>query len=540
MPDNNDSRPSEGTQADQGEAASQIINVAIPGLNRREQEAIRAALDAINADSVQAVIDEVRLDTILPSHENSLEQHLRSSLGSPPGDYLGEPREELENFRDSCRAVIKRVLRKINQVLSEPSNLTRQVRELRPLLMNLGRQLFHETLLTLMIRSHLVAPTEVASRKTFYAENVGILSEIRFMFRRHGEDYPKIFSPEFPVEPKSPTDTEGLIDSVGALTLAPYRESLNEDVPTFDGNYREWDAFWAQFKTLVDDNPRILPIIKYRRLLKVLRGEARDQVKGFRYTAANYEPVKRHLQKVYGEPERILQYMKEKVNATKTLTSGSSYMEFTRFALLAQEYIRDVLYYAAINSSPTGYNAADVVYTIRKKLPEVSVLRWTDFSRGQDPAKMVQAMDEFLGQELEARRLMHLDKGREDHHRDKPSGSRDYNTSKGKPSKPTTYTFAIGGDKVMVRGKAPPGLADTSNCIFCLGPHFMDKCKSKLSADDRKKILLKKKKCLQCFREGHPLKNCPYGLCLKCQGRHHTSIHGAKYIPLKPRRKTSA
>ena len=539
MPDPADARPVEGNQREGTPgSAEQMITVAIPGLSRPEQEAIRAALEALNSDTAQAVIEEVRLNNLVPSQDDVLGAQLRAQFVCPPADYQGQKREDLEVTRESCRAVIRRIMRKITQVLGDPTYPLKQIQDLGPLLRNLGRQLFHESLLTLIIRGEMIGANEVASRKAFYLEHSGILAEVKYLYQSQRVIYPKLFSPEFPLESGGIVDVNGYpTDESAQLPASIFRDAANEDIPHFDGNYQEWDTFWAQFKTLVDDNPRISTIIKFRRLLKALQGDAKNQVRNFRYTVANYEPVKRHLQKVYGEPERILQHVRERLANISSMRSDPPYPEFCKFALLAQEYIRMLLHH----SPQGGYSIADTIFLIRKKLPASSTARWIDYSRDKDPANAIKDMDLFLGNEMELWRMVHLDKmGSE---KSQPKNTQQGKGQKG--GKPTTYNLATNAKtKSQPAGKEPatdvakttPG-EDKDLCLFCNGKHQLVQCKNDLSPDDRKRILLKNRRCLVCMKAGHPASKCTAARCSQCDGKHHNLVHGSKFIPLRSKGK---
>ena len=513
-----------------------MINLAVTGLSERDEENIQGFLNLLNADPVIQVVQEVRLDGLLPV-QGDLVHHLKEHFGNQ--DYLGKSRSDLNVKRSACRSVIKRITRKANQILSDPSNPDRQVRELRPLVVHLGRQLFAEAILTLWIRANdLEGRQDPDLRKAFFTENLDIVAEIQFTFEQQLKTYPQLFSEDCPLKPKANSqELDNLTESTQAISLRS--EGPNEDVPQFDGNYRDWDAFWAQFKALVDDNPRLAPIVKFRRLLKALKGEAREQVKGFRFAATNYGPAKQCLEEIYGNPDRILQYMKDKVTNSPPVKEDAPYPEFSRFALLAQEYLRDLLHY----TPNAGYSAADILLVIRRKLPKATVSRWMKFSKETNPLELIKQMDTFLSEEMDLWRTVHLDQMGETKTRSVPS-------KPGKPfhkGKATLHNFATGVSKTAP--KRPTAVVkkqtsqETGECFFC-GPwadnHPTETCTNTYTPTERKKMILREKRCLLCLKEGHSVNQCKAPPCRQCKGKHHRLLHGAKYIPLKPRHKTSA
>ncbi|VDD97592.1 unnamed protein product [Enterobius vermicularis] len=68
-------------------------------------------------------------------------------------------------------------------------------------------------------------------------------------------------------------------------------------IPTFNGNLTEWFSFWNSFETYVEKNNKLGKIQELSQLKKVLAGEAKKLVEGYIIFAADYEIVKRNLEK---------------------------------------------------------------------------------------------------------------------------------------------------------------------------------------------------------------------------------------------------
>ena len=65
------------------------------------------------------------------------------------------------------------------------------------------------------------------------------------------------------------------------------------------------------------------------------------------------------------------------------------------------------------------------------------------------------------------------------------------------------------------------------SCPFCNQKHYPDKCKNVTDPARRKAILMEKKRCFVCTREGHAAgspKCSAKRMCMTCGGKHHTSI----------------
>jgi hypothetical protein len=75
------------------------------------------------------------------------------------------------------------------------------------------------------------------------------------------------------------------------------------DIPKFDGNYMQWQAFWDSFEAAIGNNAELTNGQKMQYLLSYLTGDAKKNVEGFRLVDANYEPVVSLLKERYGDDE---------------------------------------------------------------------------------------------------------------------------------------------------------------------------------------------------------------------------------------------
>ena len=82
-------------------------------------------------------------------------------------------------------------------------------------------------------------------------------------------------------------------------------------------------------------------------------------------------------------------------------------------------------------------------------------------------------------------------------------------------------------DATKARVKEPPGMCD----ICHKGRHFPTDCEDyqKATPDERKEYLMVAGRCFNCLKKGHNAANCHSTYtCALCNGKHHTTIHGAK------------
>ena len=62
-------------------------------------------------------------------------------------------------------------------------------------------------------------------------------------------------------------------------------------------------------------------------------------------------------------------------------------------------------------------------------------------------------------------------------------------------------------------------------CSYCQASHFPDKCDVVTNIETRKALLKSQRRCLNCTKKGHNLKNCrSKKTCFKYKEKHHTGI----------------
>ncbi|XP_071041466.1 uncharacterized protein [Parasteatoda tepidariorum] len=76
---------------------------------------------------------------------------------------------------------------------------------------------------------------------------------------------------------------------------------------TFRGDIEQWQCFWVQFKSSIDDNNSLSLIDKHVFLRGYLEDEPRRLVDGISVSASTYETTKALLQNRYGDKNRMIQ-----------------------------------------------------------------------------------------------------------------------------------------------------------------------------------------------------------------------------------------
>lgn len=146
----------------------------------------------------------------------------------------------------------------------------------------------------------------------------------------------------------------------------------------------------------------------------------------FTFDEKNYEPLKQYLLEEYGKPDRLLQLLFEKLSTWNVLADTCSYVDFSKFNIVAQGYLRDVVHFRQdVVKVPKT-----VVYTICTKLPDVALRKWEAMLPTLPKDEHLTAMVCLLADETRVRRVRYLDS----------TGAQRRRSEKA----PTAHCFAVG------------------------------------------------------------------------------------------------
>ena len=84
--------------------------------------------------------------------------------------------------------------------------------------------------------------------------------------------------------------------------------------PKFNGNVLEWPTFWDSFESTYDKS-KLADVDKFKYLFASLEGDAKDTLRGFNLTGAQYAAAVDQLKKRYDDKELILHTNYDKLAA---------------------------------------------------------------------------------------------------------------------------------------------------------------------------------------------------------------------------------
>lgn len=484
------------------------------------------------ADIVQGVIGEVSMNALLPTVGVSLKDRLLERLTLLEVEKRGSLGSTLAMHRQGYLDLLQRLGKRLASILIENPSRSRYLQDLQRIVQDINRQMFQEAALTAFLRSRGLESNEQKSvRVRQYRESLGVLMETQNMLETRQQEYPTLFGAKCPLAP--PVDQqEEVPDPQEGLNRGYKHEGINEDLPTFSGELRDWKMFWDTFTALVDSNPRIAPILKLRKLIRSLKGEAYEEIRGFDFDEQSYLDIKAHLQDVFGKPERVLQVSWQRILAYNPLPDNPSYAAFGRFVRMVKEYVKYLL-----RLTPLAAHAPDqTLAMIRSKMPKPLRIRWLRLQETSvvEKSQLYPQLLIFLEEEMTILRNATLDEEGDRSLRNLLRGGKEK-----EEKKKTVHNFVASTEAKpaeaggVARGTQQGKAKDPQGCIFCEEKHKSSNCKKEMDPNQRKKLVLKGRRCFICLEAGHQLQDCKAPTCTECQKKHHLLLHGASFNFIK-------
>ena len=280
------------------------------------------------------------------------------------------------------------------------------------------------------------------------------------------------------------------------LTMEKAARSTQAKLPKlkitpFKGTASDWVRFENMFLTQVDSK-LITDEKKFGYLLEMVSGKVRDKISNLKPGSIGYKTAWERLKKEYGQTRLVVNSRIDEIVNLDTV-KGSSYEKVLAFyEKLSRNY--DALQTLGEHTKLDGF----VMCTLNK-LPQVKpdLVRTDDGWEEWNMENLIDNLQKWL------RRNKSEDSSKPQH--DNPR----------KDNRERTMYTQRGGDK---DGKL------AARCVFCQSDHWSDKCKSYVTAEQRKKFFVEKKLCFNCASPGHRGNECRSRGCHHCGAKHHTSL----------------
>lgn len=279
------------------------------------------------------------------------------------------------------------------------------------------------------------------------------------------------------------------------------------DLPVFSGHGENWLEWFDKFNTLIHRRGSLAVIQKFEYLKLSLRGAALGLIDSLPTTEDNYPIAYEMIERRYNNPKLLVQNHTRELFELKSVEVESAadlrnLFDSTRKHLRCLENLKQ----------PVESWDAMLIYLMANKLDPTTRREWESFASGTTPP-LYKQLENFVSE-----RCQMLDAIPS-----KRKSAADHSNTSHKKIRSEVKTFAI----------TYPSGSQSQRCGCCGAYHFIGSCsqyRSK-SVEEKVRIIKKASLCYNCLRPGHNAEQCRSRNCVKCDRKHHTSIHRERQAP---------
>ncbi|XP_042146263.1 uncharacterized protein LOC121835823 [Ixodes scapularis] len=283
------------------------------------------------------------------------------------------------------------------------------------------------------------------------------------------------------------------------------------ELPKFNGELAEWQTFWDQFQSSIDQNPALSPVDKFKYLKVYLVGQAESVIKGIPVTGDNYGTAVELLRKRFGQPSVIVNDHLTHLLNVKPITMSDAANGLRRLYDDVQTRMRS-LKSLGVDSDSYGV----LLHTVlQRSLPPELILRYNRSlivekrpqTEGRDDlARLL----EFIEIEVETREKCRQLTPHANQRTAPESRHREFRSEKG-------------GSAAALTSAAK---SEMRRCVFCgSNEHILENCTSPLTIQEKKEKLKAENRCFRCTKQFHRSRECRSAQklsCARCSRRHLT------------------
>lgn len=271
------------------------------------------------------------------------------------------------------------------------------------------------------------------------------------------------------------------------------------DLPVFSGQREHWLEWFDKFNALIHRRTS-LPVIQKFEYLKVsLRGAALGLIDSLPTTEDNYAIAYDMIEQRYNNPKLLVQQHTRELFELKQVEVESSnglrnLFDAARKHLRCLENLKQ----------PVSSWDAMLIHLMANKLDSTTRREWEAVASGTTPP-LYKQLEDFVSGRCQVLDAMPMKRK----HTVDPNNAQ----KKFKPAEVKAFTIT-----------KPFG---SQRCGACAASHFVGSCSQyrAKSVEEKVKILKRASLCYNCLRPGHNAEVCRSRGCMKCDRKHHTSIH---------------
>ncbi|XP_063377545.1 uncharacterized protein LOC134664729 [Cydia fagiglandana] len=266
-------------------------------------------------------------------------------------------------------------------------------------------------------------------------------------------------------------------------------------IPTFSGEYTEWQSFHDLFNTLIHKNSSLDDVQRMHYLKVNLKGDAEYLLRQFSITAENYQQAWNILKKRYDNKRYIANCHFKRFFGQRTIVKESA----TALKQLLDTSVECLNSLKNLGLPITQWDAI-VIYIIVSKLDPDSHKHWEELINGEDSSVFptFERLKSFLETRFRTLEMVEPD------------------NKSWKPAAPRTFHVTASDTCLEIQ------------CAFCKEDHYIFNCKqfAKQPLDDRYNFVRENNLCFNCLIPNHAVWRCRQkSSCQVCKRRHHSLLH---------------
>lgn len=297
-------------------------------------------------------------------------------------------------------------------------------------------------------------------------------------------------------------EKEGITIEVEPTRVEPTRNEFPKielkldkvQLPTFNGSLVDWISFRDQFRDLVHFNPNLSDMIKFHQLRTHLSGVAFETIRGYSFTASNYEAAWKDLNQRFNRVDNIIDEFIHRFISMPHLGDYPTALKYTTMIDITKQMLQTLPNFGI---DITNWDPI-VKYVILAKMDDETKRAWKTQIGKLQQVSLVHLM-EFL----ETRVFMVND--RQESTRKRENIKLDVERQQRKGIKVNHVT--------------------EQKCFKCNEAHYIYQCGEmlSLSAPKRTEIIKGLGLCFKCLRK-HDRNQCTFKNCPNCNGPHNTLL----------------
>lgn len=302
---------------------------------------------------------------------------------------------------------------------------------------------------------------------------------------------------------------KGLLQSLNATSGSSSEASLqhvvndnsclklpNVQLPKFNGNFENWLDFHDSFKSMIVDNPSIVPIQKFHYLKACLSDAAEKVIVSLPISGANFIVAWQLLCDRFNNEQLLIHNHIKAIFNIKSIRENSVCIRHLVDTILGNlRSLRSL-------GEPTEYWDSLIMYIVVEKLDPDTVKEWDKENKSKKST--LQELLTFLKNRAETLEKFEI------------RSTKSFNISKSKNY--ASRSFLCNENKK----------ASAQNpCALCRGNHKIFVCSEFQNLDIPSRIEKIKglRLCYNCLYSGHQSEQCKFGKCKYCSKKHHSLLH---------------